>query len=165
MPGIAEPVDDPEIEIFQMMPALARNVVDIRLIGGVTDTITERRNVAMLQKEGRNHYSAPLPFDGLALAAFDRMLVEDRRIGAARRRHKAIGKPVHDIFRGRLAQMDRNASALMQHDGTEIVDAVGLVGMLMGEEYRVDMIDLGVDQLLAQVGRGVDQDTRDSAIP
>ena len=53
----------------------------------------------------------------------------------------------------------------MQHDGTEIVDAVGLVGMLVGEEHRVDMIDLGVDQLLAQVGRGVDQDTRDSAFP
>jgi len=72
---------------------------------------------------------------------------------------------VHDIFRGRLAQIDRNASALMQHDGTEIVDAVGLVGMLVGEEHRVDMIDLGVDQLLAQVGRGVDQDSRDSAFP
>src|SRR5258708_7480197 len=53
----------------------------------------------------------------------------------------------------------------MQHDGTEIVDAVGLVGMLMRQEYRVNVIDLGVDQLLAQVGRSIDQDSRNSAIP
>jgi hypothetical protein len=28
---------------------------------------------------------------------------------------------------------------------------VGLVGMLVGEEHRVDVIDIGVDELLAQV--------------
>ena len=53
----------------------------------------------------------------------------------------------------------------MQHDRTQIVDAMGLVGMLMGQKHRVEMVDVGVDQLLAQVGRGVDQDSRHSAIP
>jgi hypothetical protein len=48
----------------------------------------------------------------------------------------------------------------MQDDGAEIVDAMGLVGMLMGQEHRIDVIDIGVDQLLAQVGRGVDHDAR-----
>ena len=42
---------------------------------------------------------------------------------------------------------------------------MGLVGMLMGQEHRVDVIDIGVDQLLAQVGRGVDHDPRHAAIP
>ena len=59
---------------------------------------------------------------------------------------------------GRLVQIDRNPPALMHHDRAEIVDAVGLVGMLMGQEHRVEMVDVGVDQLLAQVGRGVDHD-------
>src|SRR6185437_10938681 len=59
---------------------------------------------------------------------------------------------------GRLIEKDRDAPALMQYDGAEIVDAVGLIGVLMGEEYRIDMIDLGVDQLLAQIGRGIDHD-------
>src|SRR5260370_40115222 len=121
MPGITQPVDNPEIEIFQMMPALARDVADIRCVSGVADAITERRDVAMLQKEGGNHNRAALPFDGLAVSAFDRMTIEDWRITAARRRHKAIGKPLHGILRGRLAQIDRNAPALMQHDGTEVV--------------------------------------------
>ena len=48
----------------------------------------------------------------------------------------------------------------MQHDGTQIVDAVGLVGVLMGQEHRIDVVDIGVDQLLAQVGRSVDHDPR-----
>ena len=44
------------------------------------------------------------------------------------------------------------------------IDAVGLVGMLVGQEHGVDMIDVGVDQLLAQVRRGIDQDARDAGI-
>ena len=48
----------------------------------------------------------------------------------------------------------------MQHDRTQIVDAVGLVGVLMGQKHGVDVIDLGIDQLLAQVGRGIDHDPR-----
>src|SRR6201995_2201301 len=48
----------------------------------------------------------------------------------------------------------------MQHHRAEIVDAMGLVGMLMGEKHRIDVVDLGIDQLLAQVGRGIDHDPR-----
>src|SRR5258705_12857895 len=53
----------------------------------------------------------------------------------------------------------------MQYDRTKIVDPVSLVGMLMGQKHCVDVIDVGVDQLLAQIGRGVDHDPRHSAIP
>jgi len=41
---------------------------------------------------------------------------------------------------------------------------MGLVGMLVCQEHRVDVIDIGVDQLLAQVGRGIDHDPRHAAI-
>src|SRR3984885_5662753 len=36
--------------------------------------------------------------------------------------------------------------------------------MLVGQEHRVDVVDIGVDQLLAQIGRGIDHDPRDAAI-
>ncbi len=48
--------------------------------------------------------------------------------------------------------------ALAQHIGPYIVDAVTLVGVLVGPEHRVDALDLGVEELLANVGRGVDQE-------
>src|SRR5580693_5676791 len=35
---------------------------------------------------------------------------------------------------------------------------MGLVGMLMSQEHGVDVVDIGVDQLLAQIGRGIDHD-------
>ena len=34
---------------------------------------------------------------------------------------------------------------------------MGLIGVLMGQKHRVEMVDMRVDQLLAQIGRGVDQ--------
>ena len=39
----------------------------------------------------------------------------------------------------------------------KIVDAVKMVGMRMGHDNRVEAADLGVEQLLAHIGRGVDQ--------
>ena len=122
--------------------------------------IAERRDLAVLNQEGRKRHRTALPFDGAAFAGFDRMARQDRRIVAALGRDEAIGEPRHDVFGGRLVEIDRNAPALMQHDRTQIVDAVGLVGMLMGQEHRIDVIDIGVDQLLAQVGRGIDHDPR-----
>src|ERR1051325_1049425 len=93
----------------------------------------------------------------MTLARFDRMPRQDRWVFAALGRDEAIGEPRHDVFGGRLVEVNRNAPALVQHDRTQIVDAVGLV-MLMGQEYRIDMIDIGVDQLLAQIRRRIDYD-------
>ena len=39
----------------------------------------------------------------------------------------------------------------------QIVDAVRVVGMLVAIEDAVEPVDVGVEQLLAQIGRGVDQ--------
>ena len=114
----------------------------------------------MLNQEGGKLHRTALPLDGVALAGFDGMPRQDRRIVAAFGRDEAIGKPRHDVFGGRLIEVDGNAPALVQHDRAQIVDAVGLVGVLMGQEHRIDVIDIGVDQLLAQIGRGVDHDPR-----
>ena len=42
----------------------------------------------------------------------------------------------------------------------QIVDAVAMIGMVVGPDHRVDVADAGIEQLLAQVGAGVDQDPR-----
>jgi len=52
----------------------------------------------------------------------------------------------------------------MQHDRPKIVDPMGLIGVLMRQKHRIDVIDIGVDQLFAQVGRGINHDPRDPAI-
>src|SRR4030081_3163994 len=90
MCGVAQPINNPEIEIFEMRPALARNVADIWRIGGIGDAITERRYVAVLEKKRRERKRTALPFDGAAFAGLDSVMVQDRRIVAARRRHEAV---------------------------------------------------------------------------
>ena len=47
--------------------------------------------------------------------------------------------------------------SLAQHVRPHVVDAVDLVGMLVGPDHGVDPFDLGVQKLGAQIGRGVDQ--------
>ena len=47
----------------------------------------------------------------------------------------------------------------MDKERAQVIDAVGVVGMLVCIEYRVEPIDAGVDKLLAQVGRRIDQHT------
>ena len=72
MPGIAQPVDDPEFEMFQKRPARGRDVADIGRVGGLADPIAERRNIAVLQEERRKRHRTALPFDGAAFAGLDR---------------------------------------------------------------------------------------------
>ena len=52
---------------------------------------------------------------------------------------------------------------MLYEETAQVVDAVGVVGVLVGEEHRVEAVDLGVKQLLAQIGRGIDQDAGDAA--
>src|SRR5215475_14457365 len=160
MGGVTKAVDDPEIEIFEERPALAPDVAEVRRIGGIRDTKAERRYLAVLEQEGGEFDRAALPFGGVALAGLDRMTRQDRRIVAALRGDEAVGEPRHDVLGGRLVEIDGNSTALMQHHRPQIVDAMGLVGVLMGKIHGVDVIDVGIDQLLAQIGRGVDHDPR-----
>src|SRR5882672_6164238 len=119
----------------------------------------------MLQDECRKRDRTALPFDGAAFAGLDGVIVQDWRIVAARWRHKAVRKSQQDVIGGRLVQIDRNAPALMQHDRAKIVDSMGLISMLMRQKHRIDVIDIGVDQLFAQIGRGIDHHARNPAIP
>ena len=88
------------------------------------------------------------------------MPAQDWRIVAALRRDEAIREPRHDVLGGRQVEIDRNALAHVNNDRAQIIHAVGLVGMFMRQEHRVDVIDVGGKQLLAQIGRGVDHDAR-----
>ena len=91
------------------------------------------------------------------------MLGQDRRVVAAGRRLEAIVETLVHRTGSVLIKVDVDPAALRDEQRTQIVDAVGVVGMLVGIEHGIEPIDLGVQKLLAQVGRGVDQDARDAA--
>ncbi len=160
---VAQPIDDPQIEVLQRCKTLFWNVVQIGRVGGIVDPVAERRYVAMAQQERRDGQRPARPFDHAAFAGFDRPRFQDRRIGTARRLLKAISKAQPDMGGSAVIEIHRNAALAVHHQRTQIVDAMGLVGVLMGEKHRIDMIDIGVEQLLAQIGRGIDHHPRHAA--
>ena len=66
------------------------------------------------------------------------------------------------MLRDAFVEPDRHALAAVDEEAAQVVDAVGMVGVLVREQHGVDPVDLGVEKLLAQVRRGVDQHPRDA---
>ena len=91
------------------------------------------------------------------LAGLELVHVQDRRIVAAGRLDEAIGKARHQHARGRVVGIDVDAAALVQDQPAQVVDAVGVVGVLVGVEHGVEPVHVGVEKLLAQIRPGVDQ--------
>src|SRR5438067_944057 len=71
MAGIAQAVDDPEIEVLQRMPALGRDIADVWRIGGIANPEAQRGDISVLHNEGRQRQRPALPVDGAALTGFD----------------------------------------------------------------------------------------------
>ena len=86
------------------------------------------------------------------LPATSRFSVGDRRIFAAGRRHEAIAEAGVHGARRRLIEVDVDAATLVDEQRPQIVDAVRVVGVLMGDQHAIDPVDLGVQKLHAQVG-------------
>src|SRR5260221_12106711 len=104
MRRVAQRVDDPEIEILQRREAALRYVIHIRRVGNIVETIAQRRNVAVLNLErGQSEFTAPAR-DCPLIALLYPMVIEDRRIVTAGRRHEAISEPDQDILRRGLIE-------------------------------------------------------------
>ena len=64
-----------------------------------------------------------------------------------------------------MAEIDVDALAVVERQHAQVIDAVRVVGVLVRVEHRVDAIDLGVEQLLAQVAAGIDDDAGRLGLP
>jgi len=62
-----------------------------------------------------------------------------------------------------VVEIDVDRAALLDVERAQVVDAVGVVGVLVGVEHGIEVIDVGCQELLAQVRRSVDQHAGDSS--
>ena len=65
-------------------------------------------------------------------------------------------QPPQRLVRGIARQ--RRAAAHAQ--GAQVIDAVGVIGMIVGPQHTVDPADPGGEQLVPQIGRRIDQEPR-----
>ena len=118
----------------------------------------------MLLQDRQRGEGTALPCHGDRRAGGQAVLAHDRRIFAAGRRVETIAEAGVHRLRRIVVEIDVDRAALLDVERAQIVDAVGVVGVLVGVEHGIEPIDLGIQKLLAQVGRGVDQDPGDAAV-
>src|SRR3546814_11775583 len=71
---------------------------------------------------------------------------------------KGIGEPLCQRRQGRLARIDTYRTSAHMKKLPQVVDAVTMIGMVMGVDDCVDPPDVGCKQLLQPVRAGIDED-------
>ena len=158
MRGVAKRVDDPEVERAQSLKARCRNPAEVAGISEPCEPESQRINVAVLLQERQHRDRSTLPGHRDRHSSGQTVLGDDRGVAASRRRLEAIGEPAAHHRGGALVKVNIDALAPLDEQRAQIVDAVGVVGVFVRVEHAVEPIDVGVEELLAQIRRGVDED-------
>jgi hypothetical protein len=87
----------------------------------------------------------------------NRVHVQNGGIGRPFRLQERISEPGQQRLLRRPVCPDRQAAAGVEHDLPQVIDAMHMVRMRMGIDNRIKCADPGIQQLLAHVRRGVDQ--------
>lgn len=153
----AKRVDDPDVEVLQGRMRGGGYRRQIAAISQAANAVAKGVDVAMDEIKGVEVQRATRAVHRHGVASGDFVGVEDGRIGAARRRRKAVAKGFAETRAAIRRKIDIDTAPVVQRQNAQIIDAVSVVGMLMTIEYAVQPIDMGFKQLFAQIGSGVDQ--------
>src|SRR5882672_6504330 len=157
MRPVPERVDDPQLDAGERLYGSLRHIHQVGRVGHGTEAESEGGDVAVGEQERHRRDGAARSRDRHRLARGDRVPREVWRIAAARRGHEAISEPQREDAPGRLVCIHVYPPLMGDEQRAQVVDAVDVVGMFVGVEHAVEMIDGRVKQLLAQVRRGVHQ--------
>src|SRR5579883_2986038 len=90
------------------------------------------------------------------------MLPYDCRIAAARRLPKTITEARRHHVGGRRIEVHVDRPPVLDEQRAQVVDAVSMIRVLMGVEHGIEPVDVGIEQLLAQIRRRIDQKARNT---
>mmetsp|Transcript_6994 Transcript_6994/g.11294 ORF Transcript_6994/g.11294 Transcript_6994/m.11294 type:complete len:278 (+) Transcript_6994:98-931(+) len=157
----AQGVDDPAVQILELFPRRCRDLSHIGQISHMANPEPKRVDAAMTHLE-RFKCDGPASTVDHRVAV-DGVEVEDRRVGRAFRLHEDISEPAEQRVLGGAIRPDLQPGAHVEDHHTQIIDPVNMVGVGMGIDHPVKPSDALIQQLVAQVRRGVDQDARFAA--
>src|SRR5215203_1271258 len=137
---VAQCVQNPNVEPAERLNAVRRQSAKVAGISKAIEPKTQRWDVTVLLQNRQCGNRASLPLNGQRLACLEPILASDRRVFAAWRRSEAIAEArVHDLRRAPV-QIDWHALAAIDEEATQVVDAMGMVGVLVRVEYGVEPI-------------------------
>jgi hypothetical protein len=76
---------------------------------------------------------------------------------------KGIGKAMFQTFECKWPSIAGYRLARLLENGPQIVNAMAMVGMIMGPDHRIDPVDIIIDELIPQIRRCIDQNARSRA--
>ena len=148
-----EAVDDPQFDPFDCGERRLVEFGDVRRVRKATDPQAEGRAEAMVLRERDDWNPGDLE------RASDLMGYQGRFVISA-----GLGQGLEDIAKApadlgqSLASAKSGRPPHQPVDRPQIIDPMQMVGMGMGHYHGVQPTHPGVDQLLAQIGRGINQD-------
>ena len=155
----AQGVDDPDIEAGQGLEGVFRQAHHVAGIGDVAEPVAHRAQAAVVLVEGDHRDGAGGAVHGPGLAmGRDQHRVGDA--GIAPLPLEDIAEPAAHGGEGGPVHVAGDARPLPDEEGPDVVDPVGLVGVVVGQQEGVEAPGAGLGGLPAQVGRGVHQDGR-----
>src|SRR4029077_1370000 len=164
MRGVAERIDDPYIEIAQISQRLLRKIAHVRRIGDTAEAEAERLAGAVDLPEWQRLDHPARALDHHRDAGGQLMLVQDWRIVAAGKRLEAIREARAELIACYLVEIDLDAPMTVISDHAQIIDAMGMVGVVVSIEHAVEPTDPKIEQLLPQIGWRVHENTRRAGI-
>src|SRR4051812_1686920 len=152
----AEAIDDPDLDAGERRESFLVELDDVRRVAEGADAEAERLAEPMILLERRHPHAGDLERPG-DFVWRQHGLVE-RPAGLDR--PDRVPEALLDRLERRGIRPDRDRPAHGAIDRAQIVDAVEMVGMGMGVENGVEPAYPGVDELLAAIGRRIDEDRR-----
>src|SRR5262245_1095523 len=154
---VTERIEDPNLESRQRLQRPFGKITYIGRIGEAAEAEAERLAGAVDLPERQRFDRAPGTLDADRFAGADLMTLEDRRVFACGRRVETIGETRAELPARHGIVVDIDAAVAVIGDLAQIVDAVGVIGVVVGVEHAVEPDRAGIEELLAQIGRGIDQ--------
>jgi hypothetical protein len=155
MRGVPEGAENERIQPLQTLHAFGWNSTDIGAVGDISNPETEDRETRAMLKADRDDGRSK----GLEGVFTDEYRLESR--STSRMRRFNVGESVIESSVDSLANagftVQRYSMPQPKREQAEIVQAMNVVRMFMGEDDCINMPDPFANQLMAEVGRGVDQ--------
>ena len=130
---VAKGIENPDVEVREHRQTLIRHVIDVARVGKTAEA--EAKGIASPVPLPKRHcrYVTALTPDRDKFIGSDAVFLKDRRIVASLGGSEAVGEARPDDRRGRLIKVDVDASAVMNEKGSQIVDTMRVIRVVVRE--------------------------------
>ena len=147
-------IQDKDVETLQSGDRLLRNKIQIRRVCKVVEAIRDHRQLAVDHFERRNFQAVA---DAKRRVRIDRVRDQLGQAAAKMNRFEYVLENPPEIDPRDLVRKDRHR-AKAEVERPYVIESEDVIDVTVGDENRVDPLDLRPQRLLAKIDRCIDED-------